>query len=336
MRRRPAGAASGDSDADGGTFRALVSQGGKFILNNMRLLRIALGVLFLLLILSLICCILSSVFIGIDLKSDSTTSVKVVPEIPDEPSDNVTIDPTCSDGNSCTIDFERESGGCESIPFPEGTACNDVCVVGPGSCEYVELQKGVTKSMCTGTCGGDCEDSVTCDARCSAVGAACFEECGTNTPCIAICTLLVFNCQIACACPDLIPAPVKCEPECTVPRGDVTTPACYRKAEFIKTCSSGRCFWETDLPLGILFQQGPIDDIFRQTDVPRDMGCRDNEWFRAYCMGLVSDDDPIKSCLVPIVDCRFSCTLVPEVNIEDCTDDLRVVSPFCVYHYWCS
>ena len=128
MRRRPAGAASGGSDADGGTFRALVSQGGKFILNNMRMLRISLGFLFLLLILTLICCILSGVFIGIDLKSDSTTSVTVVP---DAPSENVTVEPTCSDGNTCTVDFERESGGCESIPFPQGTACTDICVSGP-------------------------------------------------------------------------------------------------------------------------------------------------------------------------------------------------------------
>ena len=86
MRRRSAETdpASEMEEGKGGTFRGLVKQAGKYILNSMRMLRAALGLLSFCLIVALICCILAAIFIGFDLKSDLTTSVTAVVEEPDE------------------------------------------------------------------------------------------------------------------------------------------------------------------------------------------------------------------------------------------------------------
>jgi hypothetical protein len=174
MKRRRAGGGGDEEELLDDRGRA--ARAARYILDGMRLFRISLGTLALLLFLALVCCILSSIFIGLDLKSDLSISVKLdlsisvkfieddggeePPPPPPQDGDGGELEPTCADGNPCTADYEFDSGGCESIPFPEGTPCEDVCIMGSqeGTCEYIELQKGITKPICTGRCLGSCDD----------------------------------------------------------------------------------------------------------------------------------------------------------------------------------
>jgi len=310
---------SAKEDGNGGGFRVLVTKAGRYILDTMRVLRAALGILAFILILALLCCIFSAILIGFDLKSDSTTSVTVVEE-PPPPGDGDPgpgePDPTCSDGNPCTIDFLKDIGGCESIPLPEGTLCEDQCVRPEFAniCKYVKLQKGVRKPICVGFCFGRC---------------AVEEDC------------------------PVIMAEQHCSPLCdendNSPPGPFIT--CYPRIPAIinVTCKSSICFYrQPELPLFVLPEfQEESDPFFLLTDIP-DFECGNNEWFQAYCMGLIPDSEPFKKCLVPFVECLPGRgTFVPDPegpepgpgDDEDETPrfgDRLIIPPRCYYYFWCA
>lgn len=294
MRRRSGGSSS-EQSGDGFSSVSKMSAGNRYILGNMRYLRLAIAVLLILLIFALFCCISSFITNIIDLQTDLTTSVKLVEE--EEMLDGDGEDgegdpePTCSDGNVCTADYERDIGGCESIPLPELTPCNDLCLGGDGQCKYIELQKGIFKPICVGSCRG---------------------ECTTEVDCL-----------------DLVPAQVQCSPECPETGGDPGT-KCYPPPVFQKFCRSGMCFWKHELPVGESLGGESFDDAIAVEDIP-EFGCRENEWFKSYCMGLISDDDTRKHCLVPVVDC-----VTRVVNATGGSGPEEVRMPDCVYHYWCA
>jgi hypothetical protein len=341
LRRRAGGAEeAGDEENNGRGFGGLVvseisgvaTRAALYILEGMRLLRIALGTLALLLFLALVCCILSSIFVSLDLKSDLSISVQFVEDDGDQPplvdGEGGDTEPTCSDGNPCTADYQFDSGGCESIPYPEGTPCEDVCFSSPGTCEYVEVQKGVTKPICA-----------------NHTVRACRGECGGGQ-----------------SCPDLIPAEQICEPACPEPlcnedlvRSDDDDPYCQDASSIGEKCyfappiekfcgvtTADTCIYRARLPYGIFnfdgqigdFSEDDIQPVIDTEDVP-EMGCRvESEFFRNYCMGLISDDDPYKSCLVPIVECKFQ-----YLNQDLTNPDQRQGDPFhvpqCYYHFGC-
>ena len=303
MRRRAAGGAEGTIDeetADGGSFRSQVKRAGRYILDGMIMLRAAMGCLTVLLILILVCCILSFIFLGFDLKSDLTTSIKLVIEEP--PADggdgidgeNGTPAPTCSDGNPCTVDFEREQGGCESIPQPSGTPCDSPCASFEGTCRLVELQKGITKPMCTGGCRGFCLSQGNCP-------------------------------QILGAQP--------CNPVCDFGGSTQLGKTCYDATVITKDCRSRACFYSGPVPRS---PANPSAPHFIKEDIPF-FDCQNNEWFRNYCMSLISDDEPFKECLVPVVECLEELrVLSSDFNDDDEGNDVYVTPPQCHYHFWCS
>jgi len=329
MKRRRAGGGGDEEVSLDDRGRAV--RAARYILDGMRLFRISLGTLALLLFLALVCCILSSIFVGLDLKSDMSISVEFIeddgggPVLPPQDGDGGELEPTCSDSNSCTADFEFDSGGCESIPFPEGTPCQDVCIEErlEGSCEYVELQKGITKPICIGACLGTCDN--------------------------------------VADCPDIVSAEQPCEPLCPDPlcregafdddeddpycdaASDISE-KCYFAPRVERACRSNTCFYRARLPWGAFNVDGPINDFFEEdvqpvvaTDDIPEMGCRsDSEYFLNYCMGLISDDDPLKSCLVPIVECEFRYLNQDVTNTPEQRQGDPFVVPQCHYHFWCT
>lgn len=120
-----------------------------------------------------LCCIVSWITMGIDLRKDRT--VEVAPSSPgggggggdgDEPPPSV-----CDDGNSCTLDFERILGGCEYRRRKTNSVCDSTCfdetIGGPLRCQLVEGCHGLPVPMCMGTrtqCRGFCHTAGDCPA----------------------------------------------------------------------------------------------------------------------------------------------------------------------------
>ncbi len=98
---------------------------------------------------------------------------------------DVKISKGCDDWNSCTVDFERNEGGCVYYPKPKGSSCNSQCY-GPAedlSCHYLELTKGIltpkchspTLETCLGTCNID-EDCPNIEATFGVLMGECKEN----------------------------------------------------------------------------------------------------------------------------------------------------------------
>lgn len=92
----------------------------------------------------------------------------------------------CYDGNTCTVDIEREEGGCLYLAKPPGHACTSECYdpTPDLACHYLELTKGVLTPKChsdtLGACRGTCEADVDCPDLPTADGPV-MGECFDNT-----------------------------------------------------------------------------------------------------------------------------------------------------------
>lgn len=305
MRRRGAGGEENGIDeetADVRSFRVQVRQAGTYILDGMRMLRAAVGCLMLLLLLILLCCVLSGIFLGFDLKSDLTTSVSLVFEEPQIDGSEIVNDggegapkQTCSDGNVCTVDYERDQGGCVSIPLPEGTPCETAYTTGGEAfCKLVEVQKGIKKPMCIGSCAGECNVSIDC--------------------------------------PDIIPAQ-PCEPECDFWGSTPIREICYDSISLDVKCLSNVCFYSAPAPRA--YTGNPAEPQFVPGDIPS-FGCQNNEWFKNYCMNLISDNDTLKKHIVPVVECVEELGVLVTFGDNDETNDYLAVPPQCHYYFWCA